>query len=318
MLTVLLVCAGAALLAALLAPPVRDLARAFGLLDQPDPARKLHTRAVPRLGGVALLAAFHAAVGAWLLLAPAAPGAVEGLGGLLVGGALVAGLGLYDDLRWAGAPLKLTVQVAAALVAWQAGWRLEVVALPFLPPVALGPLALPATVLWLTLTTNALNLLDGLDGLAAGQAVLAAGALGAAAWLNGEGGLVVLLAALLGATAGVLPWNRHPASIFLGDSGSMALGFLLGAASLGAAAAAPGQVALLVPVVALALPLGDTLFAFVRRALAWKNPLKGDQGHLHHRLLAAGVGHAAAVRQLHLAALLLAVSAVALAALQAR
>ena len=105
---------------------------------------------------------------------------------------LVAGLGLYDDLRWAGAPLKLTVQVAAALVAWQAGWRLEAVALPFLGPLALGPLALPATVLWLTLVTNALNLLDGLDGLAAGQAVLAAAALGAVAWLNGEGGLVVL------------------------------------------------------------------------------------------------------------------------------
>lgn len=331
--TALLAFVLAAALAALLTPACRALALRLGALDRPEPGRKLHAAPVPRPGGAAVWAAATLAL---LGAGVAAPGAaaVEGLGGLLLAGALVAALGLYDDLRWAGAPLKLAVQVAAALAAVRAGWRLEAVALPGLPALPLGPLAAPATVLWLAFASNAVNLVDGLDGLAAGLALAAAAALGAVAALHGRADAALLCAALAGAAAGFLPWNRHPARIFLGDSGALFLGFMLGAAALRCGpAGAPAPLAwpaslagpagpagapalpLLPALLALAVPLGDAAFAVVRRVAARRHPFKGDLGHLHHRLLAAGLDHPGAVRRLHLVAAALAALGVAAAAL---
>jgi UDP-GlcNAc:undecaprenyl-phosphate GlcNAc-1-phosphate transferase len=263
---------------------------------------------------VAVVAAAHLALLAVLLVGGSEPQA-PGLGGLLAAGGLVVGLGVYDDLRWAGAPLKFTVQVGAALLAARSGWRIETIVLPGLAPLHLGGLATPVTVVWLIGTSNALNLVDGLDGLAAGLALIAAAALGVVASLHGDLPTGLLLAAVAGAAAGFLPWNRFPASVFLGDSGALWLGFMLGAASLRAASPAPGALAALVPVLALAVPLADTAFALVRRLAALRNPFKGDLRHLHHRLLAAGVEHPKAVQRLHLVAALLAATGVALDAL---
>ncbi|HET9594751.1 MAG TPA: MraY family glycosyltransferase, partial [Anaeromyxobacteraceae bacterium] len=229
----------AAVCALLLTPSAGHLAHALGAIDRPTSGRKAHGRAVPRLGGLAIIAGFLAS----LALACPVEEAIDALGArsalvdlrlaaLVASSLLVAAVGIYDDVAGARPRHKLLVQLAAGAVAWSGGVRLESLPIPFGEPLALGALGLPATVLWLAACSNALNLLDGLDGLAAGVATIAGAGLATLALARGDEAMVLAGVALSGASAGFLRWNAHRASIFMGDSGSLFLGFALGACGL--------------------------------------------------------------------------------------
>ncbi|HVE78067.1 MAG TPA: MraY family glycosyltransferase, partial [Gemmatimonadaceae bacterium] len=269
---------------------VRDRARRAGLFDPVD-ARKLHTAPIPRVGGVAIFLTVVVALGA-VFLHPASAGVwadSHGLTVVLAGGTLVHLLGLYDDLRAMPARWKLAVQVVIAACVYAAGLRITALSLPFVGTTELGPaLAFPFTLLWLVGITNAFNLIDGLDGLASGAALFALTTMFVVAGINGQGGAAVVTVILAGATLGFLIYNFPPASIFLGDSGSLFLGFMLAGVGLLSSQKSQTVVAVAIPVVALGLPVLDTALAITRRFLRGQPIFTADRSHIHHRLLSLG------------------------------
>lgn len=307
-----------ALLAALaLTPAARRLAVRLGAIDHALSSRKIHGRPIPRLGGLAIVGGFYLALAAVALADPAALDLLLEDGtrsaALLLGGLAVAGLGVHDDLHGATARVKLLVELGLAALLYAAGYRIDVVALPFLEPIALGWLGLPVTLLWIAGVVNAVNLVDGLDGLAAGVALVAAAATGVLAAVGGSAVVVIQAAALGGAALGFLRANFHPASIFMGDTGSLFLGFVLAATSLRTHHDASTAVGLLGSALVLGLPIADTALAVARRALRGVPLFSADRGHLHHRLLARGLGHRDAVLILYGVSLLSSAAAVLLA-----
>lgn len=285
-LTALILCA--ALLTAIVTPLVAALARRIGAVDAPD-ARRIHQRPTPRLGGMALFVAFTPAMVWGLATAGHTHGEAPGpLLGLALGGTLIFLLGLWDDLRGVRAEVKLAVQSIAAALACAAGLRVTVIPLgPFDLP--LGEMAGPVTVLWLLAATNALNLIDGLDGLACGIAAVAAAVVTLLAFSAGQIVLAIWMGSIMAGLLVFLLFNFHPARVFLGDSGSLTLGFLLAGGSVHAAQACGTFGAYALPVVALAIPLFDTLFSIIRRSAQRRSLFAPDCGHFHHRLLARGL-----------------------------
>ncbi len=290
----------AMLVTAALTPLVRRAALALGAVDDPT-ARRVHSRRIPRMGGIAIVIGFFVPLVVLFALSTDLAriffGAPRIVGGLIVGSLLVAGLGLLDDIVGLGAKRKLVVQVIAACAAYVGGLRIEAVALPFMGEVQIGWLSLPATVLWITGVVNALNLIDGLDGLAAGIAFFACMTNFVVAFLTHNLLICLLSATLAGAILGFLIHNFNPATIFMGDSGSMFLGYMLATTSLMGAASqkSPTLIAILVPLLALGLPIMDMLFAMVRRFLERRPIFSPDRGHIHHRLLDIGLTHRRAV-----------------------
>lgn len=203
---------------------------------------------------------------------------------------LVFAIGFVDDIRALPWKTKLLGQVAAASAVYAAGYSIDSVGLPWGGDFALGPMAPVVTVLWIIFFTNAINLIDGRDGVAAGVAVLAAAALAQVAASAGHPTVALLLIAAAGAGLGLLPFNLPPASVYLGDSGALLLGFILGSLSIRASTGVSDAVFIAVPIVALGFPIADTLLAVVRRALDHRHPLLGDLDHIHHRLEVAGFG----------------------------
>jgi len=274
-------------------------------------------RSVPRLGGLALALA-------WLLpvvgvaLHPSSdiglrPRESHELIGLVIGAVALCLIGARDDARGVRASIKLAVQVAAAAVAFGFGFRIEAIQLPFVGALSMGIFAFPVTMLWIVGVTNAVNLIDGLDGLAAGVSFVAALTSFVIASLSGSSFVAFTMAALMGALVGFLFFNFNPARIFLGDSGSYFLGFVLATTSLGGGLQqkASTAVSLLVPVLALGLPIFDTLFSMFRRFVEQRPIFSGDRGHVHHRLLDLGLTHRRAVVLLYGISLILAGSAIA-------
>ncbi|HYO59063.1 MraY family glycosyltransferase [Archangium sp.] len=268
---------------------VRNRAMAWGLLDQANCSRKVHVRPIPRLGGIGILGGFFAPLCVLFLVDSGVGNYFRShtalVWGLLGGGLGIAALGLYDDLRGAGAKLKFSVQLSLALGLYVLGFRIELIASPFGPPVPLGPFSLPFTVLWVVGVINALNLIDGLDGLAGGVALFGVGTNFILALSRGDVLLCLLMAALAGAILGFLVFNFNPASIFMGDTGSMFLGFVLAAISIKTSAKSGTAVAMLVPVMALGLPIMDTLLAMVRRTMLGRPMFSADKEHIHHRMM---------------------------------
>jgi len=304
---------------AMLTPLVRLFALRIGAFDEPD-ARRVHQRRIPRLGGIAVVVAFFASL---LILFAFEQSSLGRLlvgrpvlvGGLFVGGLGAAALGAVDDLRGVRALHKLFVQVALATVAYGCGFKIDAVALPWVGTVDFGLFGLPLTVLWFVAVMNAVNLIDGLDGLAGGIAFFACVSNFVVGWLNDALLVIVLSAALAGAVLGFLIYNFNPASIFMGDTGSLFLGFVLAATSLlGSSVKSSTTVALLVPVLALGVPIMDTLFTMVRRWLERRPLFAPDRGHIHHKLLDLGLTHRRAVLTLYGVSVVLAASAVAVAA----
>ncbi len=288
----------AALVSGLLTPAIRPLALHLGAVSLPG-GRNVNERVVPRLGGIAVAMGFFVPL-VGILFLPSAIGSTlradwVKLSALLVGGLGLLTVGVLDDSRRIRALYKLCAQILAATLAFACGYRIDAIELPFLGQLSMGIFALPVTVLWITAVTNAINLIDGLDGLAAGAAFFAGLTNFVVAYVAGSNFFAAIMAAMLGAVVGFLFFNFNPARIFMGDSGSYFLGFILGTVSLGASQKASTAVSLLAPIVALGLPIVDMLLSMVRRVLERRSIFSPDRGHIHHRLLDMGLTHRRAV-----------------------
>jgi len=280
-------------------PLVRRFALDIGVVDQPG-KRRVHERPIPRLGGIALVLAFFAPLlvlfGLETEVARQFFSEPLRIVGLVAGAVVVCGLGVLDDVRGVRAWTKLAVQFAAASLAYLCGFRIEAVNVPWLGQLDMGVFALPITVLWIAAIINAINLIDGLDGLAGGVAFFACVSNFVVGAINHDRLVLLLSPTLGGALLGFLLYNFNPASIFMGDSGSMFLGYVLATTSImGSSVKSSTTVAILVPLIALGLPIIDTLFAMVRRFLERRPIFAADRGHIHHQLLAMGINHRRAV-----------------------
>jgi UDP-GlcNAc:undecaprenyl-phosphate GlcNAc-1-phosphate transferase len=274
---------------------VRRAAERIGLVDEPD-ERKIHRIATPRLGGLAIIFGFGFPL---LLLAGAEQAAhlvtknLTYLFAVLASGSLIVGLGVYDDLVGANAPKKFVVQTAAASILVFFGFKFDFVSIAG-QVYDLGVLGAVASVLWIVGVINAMNLIDGIDSLATLVGMSAAGAFVAIAFLREDLFSLVIMVALLGSLAGFYPWNKPPAKIFMGDSGSLFIGLLLAACSIARPSKSPTALLITGPVLALALPVLDTLFVMHAR-LGQKDPtvastltrlFRADRNHIHHVLVA--------------------------------
>lgn len=288
-----------ALLSLILTRQVRSCAIRHGWVEAPCLHRHVHTAPIPRLGGVALYLSVvvFALVG---LLIPGLPGVTPSVAirytlGILAPATIIFVLGIYDDLRGAGASLKFCVQALAGVVLYIDGNGIRQFDLFSTSHPLNALLGLPLTVAWVLLITNAFNLIDGLDGLAAGSAFFSTFVLFVIS-LFASNLLVTFLAIILaGAILGFLRYNFFPASIFLGDSGSLFIGFMLSALALAGSLKAPTMIAVAIPVVSLGLPILDVILAVIRRFLRRQPLFTGDREHIHHRLLKRGVPQREAV-----------------------
>jgi len=295
MLTYLVAFCISLLAALVLTPVVRWGAFRFGLVDDGSEARKVHDRPIPRLGGIAIVIAFFLPVAGLLFIDNDVSAAYLGdawrVVGLVGGSALVVALGLADDLLNLSAKVKLAAQVAIAVGVYFMGFEIGQLATPFGWNLQLGLLAMPVTVIWIVGVMNAINLIDGLDGLAGGIALFAVTTLFVLGLIRGQIILSLTAAALAGSLIGFLRYNFNPASIFMGDSGSLFLGFILATTAIWGSAKSSTIVAIMIPVLALGLPLFDTGVAIMRRFLAGRGIFSADRGHVHHRLLDLGLTH---------------------------
>jgi UDP-GlcNAc:undecaprenyl-phosphate GlcNAc-1-phosphate transferase len=285
----------AALATNLMVPPVIRLAVALRALDHPD-HRKMQVGAIPRFGGVAIamglaLGAGAAAIARWRLWGSSI--AQDELIALAFGTGLVFLVGVVDDMVGVSAAKKFAFQIVAAWLVVRIGWSFEVLRLPGLGEVELGLFGELVSVVWIVGVTNAINLIDGLDGLAGGVVSIISLSLLGYSILQGNPGTVLLMAATAGACVGFLRHNWEPARIFMGDSGSLTLGFLLAATTVHSSLKAPAAVAILVPILALGVPVMDTLLVMAVRFLdrphgavteRFLGMFHADRQHLHHLL----------------------------------
>ena len=293
-------------------PGVIFLAKKTGAMDAPDP-RKVHKRPIPRIGGLGIYLAFMASMLTVLSFVEVSPEVLFELKGLMVGGTLIVVLGLIDDYTNLPAKVKLVGQIiAAAVLVLGFDVRIDFITDPFGDYLFLEWLAVPATLFWIVGLTNTVNLIDGLDGLAAGVAAIASITIFLVAMQDGVAFVAVFTAAIAGAAIGFLYYNFNPAKIFMGDSGSMFLGYMLAGISVVGAVKSAATIALIVPILALGLPILDTTFAIIRRYRGGVPIFKPDKGHLHHRLLDLGFTQRQAVLLMYVISALLGLSAVAL------
>ena len=308
----------ALMVGAVLTIVVRNRAVKLGWYGWAKGGRRMPAKPIPRLGGLAIVLAFNAPITA-LLFVDSNVALIfrqqhDLILGLYLGGFAIACLGLYDDLYGADARLKFSVQTGVALALYVIGFRIENLSSPFGPPLALGVLALPFTVIWIVGVINAMNLIDGLDGLAGGVAIFVVATNLILAFSRQDVLASLAMAALGGAILGFLIFNFNPASIFMGDTGSMFLGFVLAAMAVKTSTKSGTTVAMLVPIIALGLPIMDTLLAMIRRALVGRSLFDADRDHIHHRLMSRlRLSHRSAVLVLYGLCCLFALTALGLA-----
>jgi UDP-N-acetylmuramyl pentapeptide phosphotransferase/UDP-N-acetylglucosamine-1-phosphate transferase len=263
-----------------LTPAVAELARRMGALDAPS-ARKIHSEPMPRLGGIAIY--FGVIVPSLLLLSFEGP-----MRGILVGASLITLVGMLDDVRGTSPFVKLGLQFAVAGILVLYGVRLETLTFPGVGILVLGWVAIPFSLMWVVAIMNIVNFIDGMDGLAAGVCVISSVTFSIISLSLGRIDIGVLAAITAGSTAGFLRHNFYPASIFMGDSGSLLLGFLLAAITLQGFLKGVATVALLIPLLVLGIPIFDTGFAILRRIKNRQPVYLADRGHLHHRFANLG------------------------------
>jgi UDP-GlcNAc:undecaprenyl-phosphate GlcNAc-1-phosphate transferase len=299
----------AALIAFLFTPVARALAQKVGAMDVPKDARRMHDHPIPRMGGLAIFLAFLLTV---LLFAQL----TSQVKGMLLGAVVIVILGIFDDIYSLPAKFKFVVQILAALIAAWSGNLIDTLSNPNIfssnPYWELGWLAWPVTVIWIVAITNAVNLIDGLDGLACGVSTITSMAMLVIALVLGEGQVAILLAALAGGCIGFLPYNLHPAKIFMGDTGSTFLGYILAVVSVQGMFKMYSIISFVVPFLMLGLPIFDTSFAFIRRIAHGKSPMSPDRSHVHHRLIDMGFSQKQAVAVLYIITAILGLSAVVL------
>ena len=301
--------AAAALIALLSTPVIRSLAVRVGAVDVPRDGRRMHDHPIPRMGGLAIFFGFLLSV---LLFLPL----TGQLRSMLLGSVIIVILGIFDDIYALPAKPKFCVQIAAALVAVLGGNR--IVFLSNLNIFSselywdLGWLSYPITILWIVGITNAVNLIDGLDGLACGVSTISSMTMLVIALVVAEADVAIIMAALAGACIGFLPYNLNPAKIFMGDTGSTFLGFVLAVVSIQGLFKYAAIISFAVPFLMLALPIFDTCFAIIRRVSKGQSPMSPDRSHIHHRLIDMGFSQKQAVAVLYVISAILGLSAVVL------
>lgn len=286
----------AALLAFVITPLIIKLAFKVGAVDIPKDARRIHNKPMPLMGGLAIYISFLCCTLFFLKLD-------RQVVGIIVGGTMILIMGIVDDMLQLKAVPKLMVQIIAALVLIYFGVTVKSISIPFIVgdgSVYIRYLGIPLTVLWIVGITNAINLIDGLDGLACGICLISALTLFGVSIISARYTSVYLTIILAGACLGFLPFNFNPARIFIGDTGSQFLGFILAAISLQGAIKSVAAVAVAVPILALGLPIYDTLFAIIRRKMNKRPIMEADRGHLHHRLLDIGMSQKQVVLTMYL------------------
>ncbi len=287
----------------ILTPIVIKVSHKLGVVDQPN-FRKVHKKPTSVLGGTVILLSFL--LGIWLghpietVVKP-----------LVIGAVLIYLVGLIDDIYDLTPILKLLGQVIAALVVVYYGVTIDFISLPIGPTIHFGILGVPITVIWIVAITNAINLIDGLDGLASGVATIALMTIGFIAILQANIFIIMICSVLIGALLGFLCFNFHPAKIFLGDSGALLVGFIVGFLSL-LGFKNITFVSLFFPIVILAVPFIDTLFAMIRRVKKGQRIMQADKSHLHHKLLELGYSHRQTVILIYSIALLFSLSSIIL------
>jgi len=306
--TAVLLAFGIAILAT---PLVRRWAFRCGAVDRPN-KRKVHKELMPRLGGLAIYLSFVAVV-------VLTRNVTMQVAGLIVGGSLIVLLGFIDDTRGVSPRVKLAGQIVAACAVVPFGLQVEFLTNPFSTDlIALGLLSVPVTVLWLVSVTNAVNLIDGLDGLAGGTSFIALLTLAAVVYIEtarmgvspGQEDAFALALILAGAVFGFLRYNFYPARIFLGDAGSMYLGYSVAVLAIMGLAKGATFISIIIPVVILGIPLLDTVFAVVRRYCGGRPIFQPDREHLHHKLIEMGLSHRQAVLCIYAVNLVLGLSAI--------
>lgn len=286
---------GVAFLLALVFTPVAiKIAPKIGAIDIPKDNRRMHTKAMPRFGGIAI---FIGTIASLLLFFPKTPW----LTGVIIGGSLMFLTGVVDDLKGLPAKVKLLCQIVSASALFFFDVRISILTKPFDDGFFYLPWAvsLIVTILWIVGITNTINLIDGLDGLAAGVAFIASISIAYTASLLQRPDVAMALLAVAGGALGFLPFNFNPAKIFMGDAGALFLGFMLAALSLQSAMKSVTVVATIAPVLVLAIPIFDTAFAILRRIINKRPIMEADKGHLHHRIMAFGLGQKRAVLTLY-------------------
>ncbi|WNF37320.1 MraY family glycosyltransferase [Bacillaceae bacterium IKA-2] len=287
----------------LITPLVKTLAIKIGATDKPN-HRKVHQKLMPRLGGLAIYVGFLVGV---IFLRPESPFLLP----ILIGGSMIVIVGILDDLFELAAKWKLVVQIVAASIVIGGGVHVEFINLPFDGRLELGWYGIPLTLVWIVGVTNAINLIDGLDGLAAGVSSIVLLTLSGIAYMMGNFFVVALGVILLGSTLGFLVYNFYPAEIFMGDTGALFLGFIISVIAL-LGFKNVTLFSLLIPVIILGVPISDTLFAIIRRFVN-KLPLtEPDNAHLHHCLLRLGFSHRQTVLVIYALSLLFGLGAIVL------
>lgn len=292
-----------------LTPVIRALALRLGVVDHPE-RRKMHHVPVPLLGGAAIIVSFLTVVLALRVLSPGLlTDGTRTLPALLTAGLLIGLVGAWDDWKGLRAPVKFAWQVVAAGIVVFGSVDAQLLTNPLGGSMRLGWLGAVITILWIVGVTNAVNLIDGLDGLAAGIVTIAGLSLCGIGALTDEQLVAFLSLTLAGAALGFLPYNTFPARIFLGDTGSMFMGFIL--ASLGAVGTvkASTTTVLVLPIVVLGIPVFDTVWAILRRTHRKVSPFTPDRDHLHHRLVKVGLHHRHVVLVLYFVSAFLGLSA---------
>ncbi len=261
------------------------LAPKIGAVDIPKDARRMHTKPMPRFGGLAIFIGAMAAIMIFM-------GNDPRVTGILIGGVCIYVLGVVDDLRGMPAKVKLFGQIGCAAIAFSFGTRIQFITNPFGDghSYLVGITGFIITIIWIVGITNTVNLIDGLDGLAAGVAFIASLSICYTAYIHGMYAVALAMLAIAGGALGFLPFNFHPAKIFMGDGGSLFLGFMLAAFSIMGPVKGATIFATLVPVLVLGIPIFDTAFAILRRLINKRPIMEADKGHLHHRMMAVGLG----------------------------
>ena len=290
-------------------PLVKRAAFKLGAIDVPKDGRRMHDHPIPRLGGLAIFLGFM--LSALLFVDMERP-----VRGMLIGAVIIVILGVLDDIITLHALPKFIVQIGAAWIAVYYGNVIQYLSNPILTSTErfldLGRFAVPVTILWIVAITNAVNFIDGLDGLAVGVSAISSATLLVTAILVSEGNVAVIMAALLGACLGFIPYNLNPAKIFMGDSGSTFLGYVLAVVSIQGLFKLYAIISFAVPFLILGLPIFDICFAILRRLARGENPMHADRGHVHHRLIDMGFNQKQAVAISYIMTAILGLSAVVL------
>jgi len=293
----------------ILTPIAKNIAYKVGAIDVPKDDRRMHKKPIPRLGGLAVFFGFLVSV---VLLVP-----IDfELQGILLGAVIIVILGVIDDSVSLPAIVKLIVQIIAALVVVLHGTRIDVLSNVNIfsnsAYISLGVWSIPVTVIWIVAITNAVNLIDGLDGLSVGVCTIASLSILIISAVVSEFTIVVIMAALAGACIGFLPYNINPAKLFVGDTGATFLGFILATMSIQGMFKTYAILSFAAPFLVLGLPIFDTVFAICRRLLHGQSPMHADRGHIHHRLIDVGFNQKQTVLILYIISGILGISAVLL------